>query len=87
MQSTPRALASKEPVQRVLAAVKGEILDTGRFDPATEIRPHMVATSDIGETVLLPRVVARLAQDAPSLNLRCMVVGPRHLEDAIHRLR
>jgi hypothetical protein len=35
----PRALVLKEPVQRLLAAVKGEILDTGRFDPATEIRP------------------------------------------------
>ena len=36
MQPTPRALALKGPVQRVLAAVKREILDTGRFDPATE---------------------------------------------------
>jgi DNA-binding transcriptional LysR family regulator len=41
------------------------------------------ATSDIGETVLLPRMVARLAQVAPRVNLRCMVVGPRHLEDAL----
>jgi hypothetical protein len=44
MQPTPRALALKEPVQRVLAAVKGEILDTGSFDPATEIRPYTIAT-------------------------------------------
>ena len=29
MQPTPRALSLKEPVQRVLAAVKEEILDTG----------------------------------------------------------
>jgi DNA-binding transcriptional LysR family regulator len=83
MQPTPRALALKEPIQRVLAAVKGEILDTVSFDPATEIRPYTVATSDIGETLLLPRVVARLAQDAPSVNLRSTVVGPRHLEDAL----
>jgi DNA-binding transcriptional LysR family regulator len=83
MQPTPRALALKEPVQRVLAAVKGEILDTVRFDPATEIRPYTVATSDIGETLLLPRLVARLAQDAPMINLRTLVVRPRHLEDAL----
>jgi len=83
MQPTPRALALKEPVQRVLAAVKGEILDTVSFDPATEIRPYTVATSDIGEAVLLPRVVARLAQDAPRIDLRCTAVGPRHLEDAL----
>jgi DNA-binding transcriptional LysR family regulator len=81
MQPTPRALALKEPIQRVLAA--GEILDTGRFDPATEIRPYTVATPDIGETVLLPPVVARLVQDAPRLNLRSMVVRPRHLEEAL----
>jgi DNA-binding transcriptional LysR family regulator len=83
MQPTPRALALKEPVQRVLAAVKGEILDTVSFDPATEIRPYTVATSDIGETLLLPRLVARLAQDAPMVNLRTSVVRPRHLEDAL----
>jgi len=83
MQPTPRALALKEPVQRVLAAVKGEILDTVNFDPATEIRPYTVATSDIGETLLLPRLVARLGQDAPGVNLRTLVVRPRHLEDAL----
>jgi DNA-binding transcriptional LysR family regulator len=83
MQPTPRALALKEPVQRVLAAVKGEILDTGSFDPATEIRPYTITTSDIGEALLLPRVVARLSQDAPRVNLRSVVVGPRHLEEAL----
>jgi DNA-binding transcriptional LysR family regulator len=83
MQPTPRALALREPIQRVLAAVKEEILDTGRFDPATEIRPYTVATSDIGEAVILPRVVARLAQNAPGVDLRSTVVGPRHLEDAL----
>ena len=76
MQPTPRALALKEPVQRLLAAVKGEILDTGGFDLATEIRPYTITTSDIGETLLLPRVVARLAQDAPKVNLRSTVIGP-----------
>jgi DNA-binding transcriptional LysR family regulator len=76
MQPTPRALALKEPIQRVLAAVKGEILDTARFDPATEIRPYTITTSDIGEALFLPRVVARLAQDAPGVNLRSAVVSP-----------
>ena len=83
MQPTPRALALKEPVQRVLAAVKGEILDTGRFDPLTEIRPYTIATPGIGETLFFPRLVARLAQDAPRVNLHSTVVGPRHLEDAL----
>jgi DNA-binding transcriptional LysR family regulator len=63
--------------------VKGEILDTGGFDPAIETRPYTVATPDIGETLFLPRVVARLAQDAPRVNLRSTVVRPRHLEDAL----
>jgi DNA-binding transcriptional LysR family regulator len=83
MQPTPRALALKEPVQRMLAAVKGEILDTVSFDPAMEVRPYTVATPDIGETLFLPRLIARLAQDAPRVNLRSTVVGPRHLEDAL----
>jgi len=83
MQPTPRALALKGPVQRVLAAVKGEVLDAGRFDPATETRPYTVATAGLGETLFLPRVVARLAQEAPRVNLRSTVVRSRHLEDAL----
>ncbi len=83
MQPTPRALALKEPIQRVLAAVKGEILDTGKFDPATETRPYTITTSDVGETLLLPRMVARLAQAAPRVNLRSVVVGSRRLEEAL----
>jgi DNA-binding transcriptional LysR family regulator len=83
MQPTPRALALKEPIQRVLGMVKGEILDTGKFDPAMETRPYTITTSDIGETLLLPRVVSKLAQAAPRIDLRSVVVAPRHLEEAM----
>lgn len=83
MQPTPRALALKEPIQRVLGMVKGEILDTGKFDPATESRPYTITMSDIGEMLLLPRLVAKLAQAAPRIDLRSVVVAPRHLEEAM----
>jgi DNA-binding transcriptional LysR family regulator len=83
MRPTPRALALKEPIQRVLGAVKGEILDTVCFDPVTETRPYTITTPDIGETMLLPRVVATLTREAPGINLRSRVVGPTHLEEAL----
>lgn len=83
MQPTPRALALKEPIQRMLGMVKGEILDTGKFEPATESRPYTITMSDIGEMLLLPRLVAKLAQAAPRIALRSVVVAPRHLEEAM----
>lgn len=84
MQPTPRALALKEPVQRVLAAVKGEILDTVSFDPATEIRPYTISTSDIGETLLLPPLTGQAGTEcAQGKSSRPTVVRPRHLEDAL----
>jgi DNA-binding transcriptional LysR family regulator len=83
MQPTPRALELRDPIRRVLESISVEVLGTGPFNPATETRPYTIATSDIGETMILPRVVARLERDAPHVNLRSKVVAPRDLGEAL----
>jgi DNA-binding transcriptional LysR family regulator len=83
MQPTPRALDLKEPIRRVLESVRGDVLGTGQFDPARETRSFTITTPDIGETLLLPRLIAALMREAPQVNVRSVVVGPQHIEDAL----
>jgi DNA-binding transcriptional LysR family regulator len=52
------------------------------FDPSTAQRRVVLATSDYGELVLLPRVVARLAKEAPGIDLRVVTV-PQHMTDPL----
>jgi DNA-binding transcriptional LysR family regulator len=83
MQPTPRALELKEPIRRVLESIRGDVLGAGQFDPAQETRSYTITTSDIGETLLLPRLIAALAREAPHVDIRSVVVGPQYVEEAL----
>lgn len=64
LRPTPRADALAAPVRAALAMLE-EALDGPEFRPAETRRSFRVASVDYGITVLLPRVAARLARDAP----------------------
>lgn len=76
MKPTPRALELAEPVRRVTEMIRGEILQRSGFDPASTDRVFTILTPDIGEINFLPRLLMRLAQDAPRAKLRT-VARPR----------
>jgi DNA-binding transcriptional LysR family regulator len=83
MVPTPRALELQEPIRRILCSVQTDVLRAATFDPATERRPYTVTTSDIGETFLLPRLVAIFAKHAPYIDLKSVVIKPQHVEEAL----
>ena len=74
MKPTPRARELADPVRRVVATVKSEILPSPSFDPATEDRVFTIVAPDIAEVNLLPRVMARCAVDAPHVRLRTLAM-------------
>jgi DNA-binding transcriptional LysR family regulator len=76
MKSTPRALELAAPVRRVIETVRGEILQRSSFDPATTERTFTIITPDIGEINFVPKLLTRLAQEAPAAHLRA-VAKPR----------
>ena len=76
MKPTPRALELAEPIKRVTEMIRGEVLQRSGFVPASTDRPFTIVTPDIGEIHFLPRLLARLAQEAPSAQLRT-IARPR----------
>jgi DNA-binding transcriptional LysR family regulator len=83
MQPTARALALRDAVASVLKTVRLEILSQGGFDPSSERGAFTVSLSDIGELEFLPRLLSRLARDAPQAALKSVVATPVELSTAM----
>src|SRR5712671_6444759 len=75
MQPTARALALRDAVASVLRTVRLEILSQAGFDPGS--------LSDIGELEFLPRLLSRLAREAPQAALKSVVATPVELSIAM----
>jgi DNA-binding transcriptional LysR family regulator len=83
MQPTARALALRGAVASVLKTVRLEILSQAGFDPGSETGAFTVSLSDIGELEFLPRLLSRLARDAPQAALKSVVATPVELSTAM----
>ncbi|HEY8088844.1 MAG TPA: LysR family transcriptional regulator [Polyangiaceae bacterium] len=75
MVPTVRAEALSMPVRRALDEVARALAPAAAFDPRTAVTRLCIGTSDYGELVLLPRLVARLAREAPGVDLRVRTLG------------
>ena len=70
MLPTTRGEELAAPVRRALEEIERALAPPRPFDPKTTTAKVVIATSDYGELVLLPRLVARLAREAPGVDLR-----------------
>jgi DNA-binding transcriptional LysR family regulator len=70
---TPRGAALLPELRAILDQVEG-LLSPGRFDPASTTRDFAIGTSDLGQVLILPKLVARVVRQAP--NCRIKVVPP-----------
>ncbi|HKO46842.1 MAG TPA: LysR family transcriptional regulator [Polyangiaceae bacterium] len=68
IEPTPRALELGEPIRRGLGLFD-RALTPRSFEPRTESRSFVLATSDYVEFVLLPPLLKRLAREAPAVRL------------------
>ncbi len=69
MLPTPRALELAPPLMEALAMVRGAIGSREAFAPRTSTRSMRVYMTDVGEMVLLPRLMRHLHAHAPSLRI------------------
>jgi DNA-binding transcriptional LysR family regulator len=83
VKPTARAEALAEPVRRVLQSVRSEILQKVRFDPRTTTRTFTLVMPDIGEIAFLPRLLARLAAQAPQAGIKTLAMPPPAIERAL----
>jgi DNA-binding transcriptional LysR family regulator len=74
-----RAEALLPAVRRTLAGI-GEMLASRPFDPAAATGPLRLLMTDLHAAVLAPRLLSRLAEEAPSVDLDILPPGPAIME-------
>src|SRR5580692_6648214 len=75
MVPTLRAEAMRAPLRRALEEIVGTLSAPRAFDPKTARVRVLIGTSDYGELVLLPGIMARLEREAPGVELRVLTLG------------
>ena len=77
---TPRALALQPELRAILERIGALVAPSG-FDPATATRDFVLASGDLGQVLVLPPLVARIAREAPGCRVR--IVPPPHDAEAM----
>jgi len=72
---TPRAEAIAAPLASAMALLERSLLSAPQFDPATAARRFLLGASDYAGFVLLPGLVARVAESAPGIDLWLRPMG------------
>ncbi len=69
MEPTAFAMELADPIARALGTIHDTLSQHTRFEPEGSQRRFVVAMSDIGEIYFLPRLMERLAAEAPGVTL------------------
>ncbi|WP_229503626.1 LysR family transcriptional regulator [Massilia putida] len=69
--------------RRVLDLIQSDIWDGPTFHPATSTRTFAVGMTDMGGTVILPRVISALAVQAPGVTIKPVAVRPREVSEQL----
>ncbi len=84
IEPTPRALELSEPIHRGLGLFD-RALGKRSFDPRSERRTFVIATSDYVEFVLLPPLLRRLGREAPGVRLEVRPWGLQRVPATLAR--
>jgi DNA-binding transcriptional LysR family regulator len=83
MEPTPHANDLVMPLRQAHELVMGALGHHSAFDPKNSDRRFKIATTDIGQIVLIPKLLARLKKVAPGVRLELIHISedtPKHLE-------
>src|SRR3990172_2148194 len=83
MEPTPCALRLAAPIEEALGIIRSNLERCSNFDPATSTRTFNLLMTDIGETVFLPRLMARLRDIAPGVNIVASQILRDQYRDAL----
>ena len=84
VEPTPRARALAKSVRQALDLLQAGLVRDAEFDFRTARAAFAVATEDVGDIVILPRLVSELAYSAPRVRVR---VATERASAAIEALR
>lgn len=74
MEPTPTAVQLYKVFKKSLTSIEKAVASTRHFSPATSRHKFRLALSDLGELLLLPRLVAGLRVVAPGIQLEVVAV-------------
>ena len=83
MEPTALALAMKEPIHQALKLMETCLTLSTVFDTGSSEHAFKVAMSDVGETVLLPTLTARLMAIAPNVRMSALRLPATDYPDAL----
>jgi len=83
MVPTPLSRSIIDSVRQSLRGFEVTLNGAGHFDAATSERTFSLALRDVLEASVLPPLMARVAQDAPTVGLNTLQVGRRELESEL----
>jgi DNA-binding transcriptional LysR family regulator len=84
MEATPRAAEVVLRLQQAAQLVEAALEERPSFDPAVSPREFRIATTDLGEVILLPMLMGALTRLAPKVTLQVFHVSqdtPRELQE------
>jgi DNA-binding transcriptional LysR family regulator len=85
MQPTPRALELEAPIRAALRQIEESLSEGSRFDPARSRQRFTIALTDYAEMLLMPRLLARLAEQAPGIRIDVRHLSPRLPAEALEK--
>jgi DNA-binding transcriptional LysR family regulator len=83
MVPTPLARNLIEPVRRALRGLEVTLNELEHFDPATTQRRFVIAVRDVFESTLLPPLLKRVSQVAPSVDIAAVQLERREFESEL----
>jgi DNA-binding transcriptional LysR family regulator len=82
-KATQRLQSLGPAIRQVLTILQQEVVGLAAFDPSEDNRPFVIATSDVGEMMLLPSLIQAISAKAPRVAIRSVVIKPIDLKTAL----
>lgn len=80
MSPTPLAERLAEPLNEALEGIRAALAAAAPFNPAVSERAFRIYMSDLGQMVLMPRLVRYIEQHAPRVRLAVVDVSPKNAQ-------
>ena len=83
MTPTPAGERISLGARRVLELIQSDIWDGPTFDSHTSTRTFTVGMTDMGGTVILPRIMGALTEEAPAVAIKPVAVRPSEVSELL----
>lgn len=81
--ATPRGAQLAASARRIQSVVTAELVPSHKFEPGQVERTVELCMTDVGEMVMLPRLLHRMRREAPGIDVRTRTLPPDEVTEAL----